>query len=111
MANLTDGGNLSGTTGPALTLTNVQTNDAGSYQVVVTNSVGSVTSAVASLTVGSGFPTCFPECGRAGAGQFQSAKYLDFQHYVQPYLDNFGVPYTVLDISPMGSARASATAR
>jgi len=28
-----------------------------------------------------------------------SPKYLDFQHFVQPYLDNFGVPYTVLDIA------------
>ena len=28
-----------------------------------------------------------------------SAKYLDFQHLIQPYLDNFGVPYTVLDIA------------
>jgi hypothetical protein len=29
----------------------------------------------------------------------QSAKFPDFQHFVQPYLGNFGVPYTVLDIS------------
>src|SRR5438874_618285 len=28
-----------------------------------------------------------------------SAKYLDFQRWLQPYLDNFGVPYTVQDIS------------
>ena len=32
----------------------------------------------------------------------QSAKYPDFQHFVQPYLGNFGVPYTVLDISSNG---------
>jgi len=31
-----------------------------------------------------------------------SAAYLDFQHYIQPYLDNFGVPYTVLDIATNG---------
>jgi hypothetical protein len=31
-----------------------------------------------------------------------SANYLDFQHYIQPYLDNFGVPYTVLDIAANG---------
>jgi len=31
-----------------------------------------------------------------------SAKYLDFQHYIQPYLDNFGVPYTVRDIATNG---------
>ena len=28
-----------------------------------------------------------------------SADYSDFQHLVQPYLDNFGVPYVVLDIA------------
>src|SRR5438552_4693903 len=38
-------------TNASLALTNVQTNDAGSYRVVVTNSYGSVTSAVATLTV------------------------------------------------------------
>ncbi len=29
----------------------------------------------------------------------QSARYLDFQHFIQPYLDNFGFPYTVQDIA------------
>ncbi len=29
----------------------------------------------------------------------QSAKYPDFQHFIQPYLDNFGFPYVVQDIS------------
>lgn len=29
----------------------------------------------------------------------QSTNYTDFQHYIQPYLDHFGVPYTLLDIS------------
>jgi hypothetical protein len=28
-----------------------------------------------------------------------SPSYLDFQHFIQPYLDHFGVPYTVLDIA------------
>jgi hypothetical protein len=28
-----------------------------------------------------------------------SASYTDFAHYIQPYLDNFGVPYTLLDIA------------
>ena len=28
-----------------------------------------------------------------------STSYADFQHLVQPYLDNFGVPYSVLDIA------------
>jgi hypothetical protein len=34
-----------------------------------------------------------------------SASYPDFQHYIQPYLDNFGIPYDEIDIatSPVGS--------
>jgi hypothetical protein len=43
--------NLAGATTASLTLTNVQSTNAGSYAVVVTNAYGSVTSAVAALTV------------------------------------------------------------
>ncbi|MCX6924292.1 MAG: immunoglobulin domain-containing protein, partial [Verrucomicrobia bacterium] len=46
-----DSVSLFGATGTSLTLHNVQTNDAGSYVVVVTNVAGSVTSQVAVLTV------------------------------------------------------------
>ena len=42
---------LSGATSSSLTLNDVQTTNAGSYTVVVTNSAGSITSAVAVLTV------------------------------------------------------------
>src|SRR5208283_4478221 len=42
---------VNGVTSSTLTLNNVQTNSAGSYAVVVTNPWGSVTSAVATLTV------------------------------------------------------------
>jgi hypothetical protein len=28
-----------------------------------------------------------------------SSNYSDFQHYIKPYLDNFGIPYTILDIA------------
>jgi len=45
------GSPLSGATNAALSLTNVWTNSAGSYLVVVTNIAGSVTSSVVSLTV------------------------------------------------------------
>jgi hypothetical protein len=45
------GENISGATGTSLLLSNVQPGDAGSYSVVVTNTAGSVTSAVAVLTV------------------------------------------------------------
>lgn|GEM_PF-639984 len=46
-----DGGAISGATGPALALANLTAADAGGYDVVVTNSVGSVTSSLARLTV------------------------------------------------------------
>ncbi len=46
-----NGSVLSGATGSTLTLNSVQPTNAGDYTVVVTNSAGSVTSAVATLTV------------------------------------------------------------
>ncbi len=48
---LTDDGRLSGCTTTNLTIANVQTNDAGAYQLVATNSYGMATSASATLTV------------------------------------------------------------
>ncbi len=49
--NLVDGGNLSGSATPALTLASVVATDAGTYAVVLSNSVGSVTSSPVVLTV------------------------------------------------------------
>ena len=49
--NLSDGANLSGTTSATLAITNVQPAQSGSYSVVVTNGLGSTTSADAILTV------------------------------------------------------------
>ncbi len=42
---------LPGATGSTLAITNIQTNNAGNYRVVLTNAAGSITSAVAVLTV------------------------------------------------------------
>ena len=50
-APLTDGGNIAGSRTALLTLTNVMGGDAAGYRVVVSNASGSVTSAVAILTV------------------------------------------------------------
>jgi Concanavalin A-like lectin/glucanases superfamily/Immunoglobulin I-set domain/PQQ-like domain len=50
-ANLSDGGQFSGTGTATLSISGVQGANMGGYAVVVTNSAGSVTSAVASLTV------------------------------------------------------------
>ncbi|MBI3885551.1 MAG: immunoglobulin domain-containing protein [Opitutae bacterium] len=49
---LSDGGNLTGATTAALTLTGVRPADAGSYTVVASNAFGSTPSAAAALTVG-----------------------------------------------------------
>lgn len=49
--NLVNSANVSGATTSLLTLTNVLRGDAGEYSVVVTNMSGSLTSAVATLTV------------------------------------------------------------
>ena len=49
--NLVNGGRISGATNFTLTITSVQTNDAGSYSIIVTNPGGSVTSSNAILTV------------------------------------------------------------
>ena len=93
-----DGVPLSGQTSNVLVFSAVTTNDAGSYDVVVTNVAGSVTSSpAATLTVN------VPPSGSVGADAVvlvnsASAKYLDFRNYLQPYLDHFGVPYSVLDI-------------
>src|SRR5258706_2410792 len=49
--NLSDGGNISGTTSAALTISNLLQADAGGYSVAITNSFGATTSSVATLTV------------------------------------------------------------
>ncbi|HLX95184.1 MAG TPA: immunoglobulin domain-containing protein, partial [Verrucomicrobiae bacterium] len=48
---LVDGGNISGSATAALTITNTQPPNDGSYWFVITNNYGSVTSSVATLTV------------------------------------------------------------
>jgi hypothetical protein len=49
--NLSDGGNISGSTTTNLTLSNITTNDAGNYDVVVSNPTGPSQSKTARLTV------------------------------------------------------------
>jgi pectate lyase len=72
-----NGGNITGATSSSLTLNNVQSANAGSYTVLVSNSAGSVTSAAATLTVNSGggsntkynltgFATVAPGCTGGG---------------------------------------------
>ncbi len=54
--NLLNGGNVLGANTRTVSITNVTTADEGSYSVIVSNSFGSVTSSVASLTVTSSPP-------------------------------------------------------
>ena len=56
---------MPGATGTLLTLNPVGTADAGNYQLVVTNSCGSVTSAIAALNVVAGQPTPVTACTEA----------------------------------------------
>jgi uncharacterized delta-60 repeat protein len=65
---LADDGKVSGAMTPTLALTNLLQSDEGSYSVVVTNQYGSVTSAVATLTVLDPFIISEPESQNANAG-------------------------------------------
>lgn len=52
-APMTDGGRVTGSATTNLVIADVQTNDAGSYQIIVTNNYGSATSMVAVLSIAS----------------------------------------------------------
>ena len=67
--NLVNGGSISGATNATLDISNVQTNNSGNYQVIVTNNFGSVTSSVAVLTITSApFLTVQPTNQTVGVG-------------------------------------------
>jgi hypothetical protein len=76
--------NLPAATNSVLTLTNLTLEQAGSYQVIVTNSAGSVTSSVALLTI---YPTAAATLATptftAGQFQFTVAGIPDFTYAVQ----------------------------
>jgi hypothetical protein len=78
------GTNLPGATNITLTLTNITMDQAGMYQVVVTNSAGSVTSSVAQLTI---YPTAAATLSAPvfsiGQFQFTVTGVPDFTYAVQ----------------------------
>ena len=98
---LADGGGISGATSPSLTLSGVFSSDEGGYQVIVTNVGGAATSAIASLSVSLSRPIGADATVLVNS---TSPRFSDFQRWIKPYLDNFGVPYTVQDIAtnPVG---------
>jgi uncharacterized repeat protein (TIGR03803 family) len=49
--NLADGGSISGSAGPSLTISNVSPANVGAYSVVITNAAGAATSSLAFLTI------------------------------------------------------------
>ena len=53
-APLSDGGNISGSKTATMVIQNAQVTDSGTYQVVITNAYGSVTSAPVAVTISSG---------------------------------------------------------
>ncbi len=53
--NLSDVGNISGSTTNALAIANASATDVGNYQVIITNIMGAVTSTPAALTLGTGY--------------------------------------------------------
>jgi pectate lyase len=94
-------GPISGANASSYTVTGAETNDAGAYKVVITNSIGSVTSAVATLTVvtvpSSGIPDGYATLGSgttggAGGPTVTVSTFEDFEFYV----DNDTGPYIVL---------------
>ena len=62
---------------------------------------------ILAMSFGSISPITAPKPASAAEGDLitavlvnsNSASYLDFEHYIQPYLKNFGIPYTLIDIS------------
>jgi hypothetical protein len=60
-ANMSDGGNISGSSTSTLVISNVSNTDQAPYNVIVSNAIGSVTSSVATLTVTTPTPGSYAE--------------------------------------------------
>lgn len=76
--------NLYNATNASLTLTNIRNSQAGGYTVVITNSVGSITSSIASLTVTNpNPPTITTPVNNAGLFQFTFVPVVGLTNSVQ----------------------------
>ncbi|HZR21289.1 MAG TPA: immunoglobulin domain-containing protein [Verrucomicrobiae bacterium] len=97
-----NGNSLAGATDPALVLSNVQPGQAGPYNAVVRNTVGSATSLVAQLTVL--LPPSISTVALNGTTMSVSFTTLSGPHYVLEYKDTLTAPsWTVLPQSLVGT--------
>jgi hypothetical protein len=71
-----NGNPFAGGTGPTLSFTNARASDAGEYHVVITNVLGSVTSAKATLTVSAASTPSPSSPGGSGGGGAPSVWFL-----------------------------------
>ncbi len=113
-----NGMNLSGATSATLALANVQTNQAGNYAVLVTNNWGSVTSAVATLTVDfPAFITAQPQSETVTQGQTATftvaasgTPILSYQWYLNGLMMGSGSSSATLNVSGAGTNNAGSYA-
>ncbi|MGH7132935.1 MAG: GC-type dockerin domain-anchored protein [Phycisphaerales bacterium] len=96
-ANVTNGGRFSGATSPILTITGVQTADAGDYTLAVTNSCATVLSTPAHLTTGCGPADVAGLGGSTGADGALTAD--DVIAYLTGF---FGNNLAIADIAGLG---------
>jgi pectate lyase len=98
---LFEGSPISGANATLLTVANVQTTNAGGYSVIITNSAGSITSEVATLTVipvpATGTPDGYATAGSGTTGGAGGPivivdNFADFDFYV----DNHTGPFIIL---------------
>jgi len=81
--NLTDGGGITGSQTSALTIANAQPGDEGSYQVIITNTYGAVTSSIASFVVENYLPL-----GINGTGPGWTSSQINGSAYTTPVMTN-----------------------
>ena len=79
-----DGASISGATGSALALTNIQTNNIGNYSVEVTNGYGLAVSSNAVLEVTPSAPTITTQPGNAEVMVGGQAAFSGFRRWLQP---------------------------
>jgi hypothetical protein len=121
--NMANNARISGARTNVLTIANIQTNDAGPYQVIATDSAGSVTSSVSTLIVGT-LPVSFNGTnGVAWTGNSLSGAYTtpflannvltltdggqsqvrDFFFQIPQYIGAFQAAFTYQDVGGVGS--------